>query len=57
LRLVGEHVMAVRRAPLSARERLRCYRVVMGHWLPMWRAIAGEVRRALKWRLTVVPMH
>ena len=57
LRLFGEHVMAVRRAPLSARERLRCYRVVMGHWLPMWRAIAGEVRRALKWRLTVVPMH
>ena len=57
LRLFAEHLMAVRRAPLSTRERLRCYRVVMEHWLPMWRAIAGEMKRSLKWRLTVVPMQ
>ncbi|HUW34679.1 MAG TPA: glycosyltransferase [Planctomycetota bacterium] len=57
LRMFGEHMKAMGRAPLTTGERLRCYRVVMKHWLPKWRAIAGEIKRALLWRLNVVLIH
>lgn len=46
-RVFVEHLKAVRRTPLTRRERIRCYAVVSREWLGRSRALAGEFVAAL----------
>ena len=50
-RLFWEHLKGIRSAPIGRIDRYRCYWVAMSHWLPRWRAMGGEVKRAVKLRL------
>ena len=51
-----EHLRAVGRADLPWKDKLRCFSVVLAHWLPRWRAMGGEVKRALKCKLGLAPL-
>jgi len=48
-RLLIEHLNAVRYAPMTLTEKLRCYGIVMSHWLPKWKGMAGDCRRAARY--------
>jgi len=50
-RLFWEHLKSVHRLGISRADKLQCYRVALGFWLPQWRAMGGEMKRALKYRL------
>lgn len=48
LRLFYEYMRAIRASSLTLPAKLRCYGVTIEHWAVEWRAIAGDVKRALK---------
>ena len=51
-----EHLKAVGRTEMAIGEKIRCIEVVFAHWAPRWRAVGGEFKRAVKWKLKLGPM-
>lgn len=48
-RLFAEHLRSTAAAPLPARDRVRCARVLFAEWGPRhWRTVGGEFKRALR---------